>query len=60
LQIIGDGRGACLVIGKADKVRNLELLPVPARYSDRVFTKFNWIEFLVLPSFLDRSRAENR
>ena len=45
LQIIGNGRRPCLVIGKVDNVRNLEFPPVPARYSDRVFTKLNWVEF---------------
>jgi hypothetical protein len=33
------------------------LLPVPARYRDRVLTKLNWIEFWLLPSFLYRSGA---
>ena len=57
LQIFGNGRRVCLVIGEVDKVRNLELLPVPARYSDRVLTKLNWVEFLALRSVPHRSGA---
>jgi hypothetical protein len=62
LQIIGDDRRACLVIGEADKVRNLELFPVPDRYSEGVLTKFVWIEFCSSPlrSKPRKGRAESR
>ena len=56
LQIIADGRRACLVIGEVNKIRNLELFPVPSRYSDRIVTKFDWVEFGSSP-FLNRLRA---
>ena len=62
MQIIGDCRRARLVIGEVDKIRNLELFPVPARYSDRVLMKFDSVEFKLLPSFLStlRSKRQNR
>jgi hypothetical protein len=57
LQVISDGRRACHIIGEADKVRHFELLPVPVRYSDRVFTKLDWVEFW---SSLRSSTAQER
>lgn len=48
LEISRKVRRACDIIGKADNIRNLELLLVPMRYSDGVLTNLGWIEVWLL------------
>ena len=60
LDLISDSLPACRVIGKVYNIRNLELVPIPVRYSECVLTDLDWIEiWLLYPAVPVISSREN-
>jgi len=43
--MISNSLRGCHIIGKANNVGNLELVPVPMSYRDNILTDVGWIEF---------------